>query len=541
MASSKLSFQPREKDAVPISVLGEGTFGKIFLCHDRDGHYARKIFKNSNSFLRELAILKSSNSIFIVKLLGYSDEHEKLMFVDMEYAETGDLFSRIYNARHIYNEKQALSWLIDILLGAEYLQVRWKVSHNDLKPKNILLFTTNTGIHAKLGDLGSAFNPLGRKINDPINTGPQTVGYGPPELYEKGVIDFSADTWSSGVIAYELVAAHNPFHRDTSGLSLKMRELKIVENVKGMNFDSNLRGGRFTPTSDYKDFVYKRLLEKNPKIRGAASAVLMLPFIQENMEHGRQNSILENDLAWYKTKIAKINGRMKTANSQVKDLEIQTIGQKRRVEQLEEELGAMAPRPTETKGTQAKRRYVEAESEDENESFTPGAELVGEIPATNLLLINEIFANPQAFQQKYSFLRPSHILRLASIPEFFDFFSCDLIGALDSVMESNFYAEETHISSYYNNAAVGNILEKIKAADKFGGKTSEEIFIICGLYIAWRQPVTVVKYMEKFSSRHPQLIKEWLRTIVRKSIISGESLLDHFIGTEKLKKFYEEN
>ncbi len=70
----------------------------------------------------------------------------------MDFAEAGDLQSRIHSQKNYFPESQILDWFTQICLALKHIHDR-KILHRDLKSQNLFLTKSNT---IKLGDFGIA-------------------------------------------------------------------------------------------------------------------------------------------------------------------------------------------------------------------------------------------------------------------------------------------------------------------------------------------------------------------------------------------------
>ena len=162
------------KDFEIGKTLGNGAFGCVCLVKRKfDGKtYAMKRIKmvqlsdkekeNSLNEIRILASLSHKN------IIGYKDaffdEKSKTLNIVMEFANDGDISSKIKNKlkkKRYFEENIIWVYLIQILEGLHYLHEK-KIIHRDLKSANIFLMKDNI---VKIGDLNvSKINKMGMAI-----------------------------------------------------------------------------------------------------------------------------------------------------------------------------------------------------------------------------------------------------------------------------------------------------------------------------------------------------------------------------------------
>ena len=202
------------------TTLGKGAFGSVSIVKRKEDQqiYAMKRVKiinlgkkeKDNSFneVRLLASLRHKN------IIGYKeafyDEKSSTLNIVMEYADDGDLSSKIKNMlkKHLkFEENTIWSILIQILEGLNYLH-KSRVIHRDLKSANI--FLTKKGI-VKIGDLNVSI--IAKKDLAVTQTG--TPYYAAPEVWDNESYNYKCDIWSARCIIYEMAALRVPF-RGTS-------------------------------------------------------------------------------------------------------------------------------------------------------------------------------------------------------------------------------------------------------------------------------------------------------------------------------------
>ena len=253
-----------------IKELGKGSYGTV---------YTVKSLINSNIYVmkkmelnhlnprqqvecyREVSILKKVSHKNIIKY--YSSFLEKnILYIIMEYAELGDLYSLIkHYKKHSKFFSELNLWKIssEILSGLDYLHSH-NIIHRDIKCLN--LFITKD-LHIKIGDLGvSAFSSGGENFH---YTRVGTPLYISPELVKQKPYDYKTDIWSFGCSLYHLACLEPPF----TGGNLIVLGNNIVKGVpKALpNHYSN----------DLKNFVDKMLEKKAEKRPSAKEALDMIP------------------------------------------------------------------------------------------------------------------------------------------------------------------------------------------------------------------------------------------------------------------------
>jgi len=137
----------------------------------------------------------------IVRLHGSFEDSERVYLL-MEYAVGGQLFSRIRRERYLAEDK-ARSMFTDVVSALVYLHGN-SIAHRDLKPENVLLFQKDV---AKLADFGWCATLSG----DGRRTFCGTPDYLSPEMLTGKPHDHNVDVWAAGVLLYEMLTGKAPF------------------------------------------------------------------------------------------------------------------------------------------------------------------------------------------------------------------------------------------------------------------------------------------------------------------------------------------
>ena len=238
--------QPREKirDFIIIKEIGQGSFGSVFLVEKETSKkkYALKVInkdflsrtERTEEALVERLILSRCKHPSIVRLSVSFQSKNKLFFV-MEYCPNKDLDDLLRKLGTLDSDLalQIISELVNVI---DYLHNEMDISHNDLKPSNILL---DANFHIKLIDFSTAkikgkifdkkkgdFIPSEESIsNDIIGT----AEFISPEMVNQKITDYKTnDIWSLGIIIYMIFNGESPFKGKNDFMTLdKVKEGKF--------------------------------------------------------------------------------------------------------------------------------------------------------------------------------------------------------------------------------------------------------------------------------------------------------------------------
>lgn len=220
-----------------LKVLGEGSFGKVFLVRkvvgkDSGTLYAMKVLKKATLKVKdrvrstnERNILADVGHAFIVKL-HYAFQTPGKLYLILDFLRGGDLFTRL-SKEVMFTEEDVKFYLAELALALNHLH-SIGIIYRDLKPENILLDQDG---HIALTDFGLSKQPLdGSKTYSFCGT----VEYMAPEVVNRKGHHFAADWWSFGVLMYEMLTGNLPFHgssrQDTMNQILRTK-LGMPENL----------------------------------------------------------------------------------------------------------------------------------------------------------------------------------------------------------------------------------------------------------------------------------------------------------------------
>ena len=245
-------------DFEPLSCLGKGTYGTVLLVkHAGTGRlYAQKQFRKASVTVHkrlveqtktERVILESINRHpFVVKLYYAFQDREKLYLI-LEYAQGGELFTHLATER-MFPEETAAFYMAEMVLALEHLHQTVGVVYRDLKPENCLLDSEG---HLLLTDFG--LSKVAVDGEDCCRSILGTIEYMAPEVILGQDYGMAVDWWSFGALGFDLLTGSPPFRANNHA---KIQEKILKQKLSLPYFLS----------PDAKDLL-TRLLRKEPRKR----------------------------------------------------------------------------------------------------------------------------------------------------------------------------------------------------------------------------------------------------------------------------------
>lgn len=257
------NYRPKLSDFEPVTVLGQGSYGKVLLVKEKATGklFAQKqlqkasLIINDNEVhqtnyqrtLNEKTILEKVSHPNIVKLYYAFQDHNKVYLI-LEYLDGGELFHHLAQQKFM-SEKDASYYIGQIALALRYLHNSLKVIYRDLKPENCML---NAMGNLVLTDFGLS------KVSSRDDAHHSMIGtaqYMAPEVILGKEYDFSVDWWSLGCVAFDMLTGSPPFTGQTNEKIMD----KVVHSKKYLKFP-------FYLSSDAKDLL-RKLLQPDPAKR----------------------------------------------------------------------------------------------------------------------------------------------------------------------------------------------------------------------------------------------------------------------------------
>lgn len=241
--------------------------------------FASRLTPKTLGFVRdEIALHSALHHPAIVSFYGSFEDRRGNVYIVLELAKRGDLFSAIFNRTHVESEIHTCRRVIRPLVSAvAHLHARGIV-HRDIKAENVLV--TDDGTSVKLADFGFAVDFTRHR---PV-TRLGTVAYMAPEIIRcdadarrrlttAGEAGYGpeVDCWAVGVLAYECLVGETPFGETTLD-----EAFDAIIRRTGSLFAAS-RSNR-TPSPDAEDFILG-CLRLDPKLRLTAREMLSHPWI----------------------------------------------------------------------------------------------------------------------------------------------------------------------------------------------------------------------------------------------------------------------
>ncbi|CDS41599.1 cGMP dependent protein kinase 1 [Echinococcus multilocularis] len=245
------------QDLTVVATLGVGGFGRVELVYfgkDSSQTFALKklkkhhvvLTKQEKHVMNERIILMSCNSEFIVRLYR-TFKDRKYLYLLMEACLGGELWTVLRN-RLFFPEAATQFYVACVVEALTYLHSQGIV-YRDLKPENLLLDQYG---YCKMTDFGFAKKiGFGRKTWTFCGT-PEYIA---PEIILNKGHDFFVDSWSLGILIYELMNGTPPF---TSEEPMKTYNI-ILKGIDAIEFPRKI-------TRNAQHLI-KKLCRENPTDR----------------------------------------------------------------------------------------------------------------------------------------------------------------------------------------------------------------------------------------------------------------------------------
>ncbi|XP_065831114.1 calcium/calmodulin-dependent protein kinase kinase 2-like [Oscarella lobularis] len=240
---------------------------------------------------REIAILKKirhPNVVHLIEVLD--DETHDYLYLVFELLERGPVMD--VPTKETFSEEQARHYVIDILLGIEYLHFH-KIIHRDIKPDNLLLTKDD---HIKIADFGvselfdASDANLTKSAGSPSFMAPEALMQTSSRVPFRGK---ATDVWALGVTLFCFIYGNCPFR------SLNVMELYELIKTQPVQFPDDC-----SISEDLRD-LFDRIFDKDPTKRITVPEMKMHPWVtlhgQDTLPSAEENcklvEVTEEDVA----------------------------------------------------------------------------------------------------------------------------------------------------------------------------------------------------------------------------------------------------
>lgn len=230
-----------------------GGMAEIYEANDTFYHrpVSIKILKESSLkkededlFINEIRFASAFNNAHIYKVYNVG-KYEGRLFMVYEQMK-GRTVKDILDERGHFGSNESINYMLQLFNAVKLIHSR-DITHNDLKPDNIILLHDGT---IKLVDFGIATHTSDSGFKT-LLASPQYVA---PEVLKNKRYTVQSDIYSLGIVLFEFLTGKTPFMKHNSQEEIKAHLLEDVPSLK--QFPNVLNA------SDY-DVVISRATNKN--------------------------------------------------------------------------------------------------------------------------------------------------------------------------------------------------------------------------------------------------------------------------------------
>ena len=220
------------------AILGSGAFGQVYRCYDDELKRAvaikvphPRLLNNPELYLQEARVLASLNHPAIVPVYDFGRTKDGMCFVVAQFIEGGNLKTRTDEAP--LGRRQAVEVVATVADALHYAH-QHRVIHRDVKPANILI---DPQLRPYLADFGLAlrdedYGQHGKDAGTPVYMSPEQA------RREGHLVDGRSDTFSLGLVLYELLTRSRPFRG--SSVAEILERVRMLEPTPPRELDASI-------------------------------------------------------------------------------------------------------------------------------------------------------------------------------------------------------------------------------------------------------------------------------------------------------------
>ena len=232
----------------------------------------------------------------VPKLVAVVHSHLQTIIIT-EHLGGGNLFERLSQPNYSLTEEKCRLLVTQVLQGLSFLH-REGVVHLNLMPYNLIFSNLNSDHGLKIIDFGHAVEVEAGEPGHKLKNLQGTVEYSSPEVLTCGLVSFSSDMFSLGIVLYTLLSG---------GLSPFYSTSRVKTFGRVLNCQYDLEVAQLAGTSPQGLQLLQHLLVREPALRLSAVQALQHPWLL----HGKSTAepqrqiVVELETGWMKRCLAR--------------------------------------------------------------------------------------------------------------------------------------------------------------------------------------------------------------------------------------------
>lgn len=229
--------------------IGRGTFGQVWLAHDRakDEDVAIKFYvaldnKGREEFIQEYRIAAGLEhpNLLVTKDFGVWQDHPWLTMRFCDSGSAGDIVGKLRPT--LKDELTIWRFIHDVAAGLAYLHhVKPEpIVHQDIKPDNVLIASDGTFLITDFGISKRIRNTISKQSTRALKAGAPAY-MGPERFSDNSEPVLASDVWSLGVSIYELAEGELPFSGMGGMMMNKGVEIPMLSSGWSENLNDIMR------------------------------------------------------------------------------------------------------------------------------------------------------------------------------------------------------------------------------------------------------------------------------------------------------------